>query len=109
MDIFKDRCKQNWDYLKELQSQNYYKSLSSHEKVNYNRNFLKDVRQGSFLIKISRKNKWNYCGQNSLYIDFTYSADGWFALSSRKNAQWFTAKEAYEFVSKRKGFSVVKK
>lgn len=71
--------------------------------------FCKDQRAGDYLIKVSRNNRINYHGESNLYIDYSYTADGWFVLNSRKNAQWFTAKEAYEFVGRMRGFAVVKK
>jgi hypothetical protein len=71
--------------------------------------FCKGIREGDYLIKVSRKNKLNYCGEDLLYIDYSYTGHGWFALSKRKDAQWFTAKEAHEFVNRNKGFAVVKR
>ena len=71
--------------------------------------FCKDTRVGNYLIKVSRRNKYNYCGERNLYIDYATVGDGWYSLSTRKNAQWFTAKEAYEFVNRNKGFTVVKR
>ena len=73
------------------------------------RQFCKDIREGDYLIKVSRKNKRNYCGEDNLYVDYTYTGDGWFVLSARKNAQWFTSKEAADFVKRNKGFSIIKK
>jgi hypothetical protein len=77
--------------------------------VGENRQFLKSSRQGQYLIKVNKNNLRNWCGESEQYIDYTYLQRGWFALSTRKEAQWFFAHEAHEFVSCRKGFHMVKR
>jgi hypothetical protein len=74
-----------------------------------NRDFLKSKREGDYLIKVSKNNKHDWCGNDQQYIDYTYIQPGWFALSKRSNAQWFTSKETHEFMKNKKGFCVVKR
>lgn len=74
-----------------------------------NRAYLKSIREGDYLIKVSKHNRLNWCGMDKQYIDYTYLQSGWFALSCRKNAQWFSGLEAQEFIRGKKGFHIVKK
>lgn len=74
-----------------------------------NRKYLKSVRCGNYLIKVSKNNKLNWCGADNQYIDYTYLQRGWFALSTRENAQWFTGIEAQEFIKGKKGFYIVRR
>jgi hypothetical protein len=95
--------------MKQFADQLTADGIQGRERVKLFNQFCKNhLREGKYLIKVSRKNAQNYCGEDKLYIDYTYTAHGWFALSKRANAQWFTAKEAAEFVSLVKGFQVVK-
>jgi hypothetical protein len=77
--------------------------------VSSNCKYLKGIREGECLIKVGRNNRMNYHGEANLYIDFTYIRPGWFALSSRKNAQWFTGAEAQEWIRAYKGFTICKR
>lgn len=106
---FKIRGNEMYDQREKFASQLTKDGIVGRERVRVFNQFCKEQRDGDYLIKVSRKNVVNYCGEENLYIDYTYTADGCFALSSRKNAQWFTAKEAAEFVSRVRGFCVVKK
>lgn len=106
---FKTRIDALWADLKLAQSTIFYNSISLRRQTAFNRQYLKDNREGDYLIKVGKNNKRNWCGENQQYIDYTYSDDGWFALGSRKNAQWFSGKEAHEFITGKKGFAIVKK
>ena len=74
-----------------------------------NRKFMCSVRCGDYLIKVGKNNKKNWCGIDQQYIDYTYLQSGWFALSCRKDAQWFSGIEAQEFIKGKKGFTIVKR
>ena len=106
---FKIRGQAIYDRMKQFADQMTADGIQGRERVKTFRQFCKDIREGDYLIKVSRKNERNYCGEDQLYIDYSYTAHGWFVLNTRDNAQWFTAKEAAEFVSRVKGFQVVKK
>ena len=110
MSLYKKRIDKVWEKLKEIQKLVVFGNLSPHEKVVHNCRFLLFQREGEYLIKVSRNNKRCYCGDDQMYVDFTYTGD-WFALSNRKEAQWFSGKEAHELITTkfRKGFSIVKK
>lgn len=74
-----------------------------------NRKLLRSARYGDYLIKVGKNNKKNWCGTDQQYIDYTYLQSGWFALSCRKDAQWFSGIEAHEFTKGKKGFTIVKR
>jgi hypothetical protein len=82
---------------------------SEKRSVAENRNFLKSQRCGDYLIKVSKNNKRNWCGEDQKYIDYTYTQKGWFSLCCRKNAQWFSGVEAQEFIKGKQGFTIVRK
>lgn len=110
MTPFKIRGQTIYDRMKQFADQLTADGIQGRERVKLFNQFCKNhLREGKYLIKVSRKNAQNYCGEGNLYIDYTYTAHGWLTLSKRANAQWFTAKEAAEFVSRVKGFKVVKK
>lgn len=73
------------------------------------RSILRDSRKGDYLIKVSKNNTRNFCGEDAMYVEYTYSASGYYVLGPRKNAQWFTGKEAFQWVSNAKGFTIVKR
>ena len=73
------------------------------------RKFLRSARYGDYLIKIGKNNKRNWCGSDQQYIDYTYLRSGWFSLSCRKDAQWFSGIEAQEFIKDKRGFTIVKR
>lgn len=98
-----------YDHMKHFADQLTADGIQGRERIKAFRQFSAGLREGDYLIKVSRKNQLNYCGEDQLYIDYSYTATGWFVLDKRKHAQWFTAKEAAEFVSRVKGFQVVKK
>lgn len=75
------------------------------DRVTFNCEFLKSKREGEYLIKTSKSNCWS---EDTQYIDFSFM-NKWFAFSRRSEAQWFSAKEAHEFLFKRKGFKMVKR
>jgi hypothetical protein len=89
----------------ELRNQSDYTELSTTQKATH----LKEKRSGDYLIKVGKNNKRNWCGEDMQYIDYTYFGNGWFCLGSRKGAQWFTGKEAFEFIQGKKGFTIVKR
>ena len=98
--------------LKLAQDSEQFKSLDSREKTQFNCNFLKMRRDGNYLIKVVRNYHMNYVDEDQMYIDFSYnSSNGWFALSSRKDAQYFSSKEAHELIQKifKKGFTICKR
>lgn len=104
---FKIRGNEIYEQRKKFASQLTEDGIVGRERVRVFNQFCKEQREGDYLIKVSRKNPVNYCGESNLYIDYTYTATGYLVLSSRRNAQWFTA--AAEFVSRVRGFCVVKK
>lgn len=75
--------------------------------IRANRRFLLARREGDFLIKTGKNSKQHIPHQS--YVDFTYNADGWWTGGPRKEAQWFTGKEAHEFIRTHKGFHIVRK
>lgn len=82
---------------------------SRNAPVSENRKILRSARCGDYLIKVGKNNKTNWCGIDQQYIDYTYLQSGWFALSCRKDAQWFSGVEAQEFIKGKKGFAIVKR
>ena len=107
MKKFKERIDKVWDALKESQQNQEFQLLTTYKKVKHNCKFLKDRREGEYLIKIGKNNKYNWCGEDQQYIDFTYNRSGYFSLSNRDNAQWFKKEEISGWVMK--GFVVVKR
>lgn len=75
--------------------------------INYYRERIKSLREGDYLVKVSKSNKWSGMGVD--YIQFDYGLHGSVALGRRRDAAWFTKEEAHEFIKcVKKGFKVVK-
>ena len=109
MTIFEQRMQAVILKLRERTESAEYQQLTNWQKTASNRQILRDSREGDYLIKVSRNNVLNFCGEDQQYIDYTYIRHGWFALGSRKDAQWFTGVEAYEWLKGKKGFTIVKR
>lgn len=110
MNLFYERRKKVRAELDFIHDTEFYKKLSHHEQVKFNCQFMLNAREGDYLIKVSRKNKKYYCGEYNLYVGFSYvGGDGWMSLLNRRRAQWFTGKEAQEWIRNCKGFTIVKK
>ena len=97
MTLYEQRMKPFWDQLTRGNTQ---------EDLNFNKQLMLGARQGDYLIK--SQEKW-YCLQGEGYISYTFKNKGWFFLSTRKNAQWFSREEAVELIKKFPKFKIVKK
>ncbi len=109
MKLFKERISKIRQVLDKFHETDAYKEMSHHKQVRVNCDFLKRFRHGDYLIKVSRKNRRNYYGESNLYIGFCYDGGDWFSLMNRRNAQWFTGKEAQEWIRSHKGFTIVRR
>lgn len=106
MKTYKERIAKTWAELWEVQNTEKFEKLNSVQKTFHNRQFLMSKRFGDYLIKTAKSNSW---GSGADYIDFSFKGDGWICFSDRKRSQWFTAREAHEFLKSRKGYVAVKK
>ncbi len=109
MKLFQNRFISIKEPLRILQLTEAYKNFTHSQQVRFNCKFMKDFRDGDYLIKVSRNNRRNYCGESNLYIGFSYDGGDWFTLMNRKNAQWFTGREAQEWIRAHKGFTIVRR
>ena len=109
MNLFYERRKKVRADLDLIHETDLYKELPRHKRIQFNCQFMLNAREGQYLIKVSRKNKRCYYGEDNLYLRFTYCDGGWLSFGTRKEAQWFTGHEVQEWIKTHKGFTIVKK
>lgn len=95
---YSERIKQDFDTVKSLELKTAHTRYEA----------LKSRRQGEYLIKVSRNNKWHGLGVDYIQAD-SFLGYG-VAFGRRSDAAWFKKEELKEILDKiGKGFMVVKK
>jgi len=73
------------------------------------RRYLRNRREGDYLIKVSKNSEYSY-GADNKYLHMDSFHNGWCSYSRRSQAAWFKKEELKEILDNiGKGFIVVKK